>query len=186
MIEPISFENIIKKLAKFLDTYSGIDPDRILNADSIRGTDLSEMIGESQAYSPNASKTFMLFELIENQEEDNYVTKGKTSTEMETIQTYNFHLKIYGNNSPTDAQRIASCFKQENNALDLRENGIFIRGVSKIEPINEFINDTLILRRDLIIKLESRHVFQNIGEDVGYFNENENIEVIVKNLSTIN
>lgn len=186
MIEAISFEDIIRKVCKFLDTYSGVDPKNILNADSIRGTDLSEMINESSAYSPNASNPFILFELLENQEEDNYITKGQTSTEMETIQVYNFHLMIYGNTSPTYAQKIAALFKQENNALSLREDGIFVKGVSKITPNNEFINNTLILRRDLIIKFETRHHFEDIGEDVGYFNETDILGVDVKNISTLN
>ena len=186
MIKAIKYEDIIKVLGKFLDTYSGIKPDNILNADSIRGTDISEMISESQSYSPSVSKSFVLFELLEDENGEHFATSGTASNQMITIQTYNFHLMIYGNSAPTDAQKISAIFKQADDALELHENGVFVKGVSPIEPINEFINNTLLLRRDLNIKIEVKFNFNNIGKDVGVFDEDQEINMIVKSVSNIN
>ena len=71
MINSTTFESLVKCLANFLDTYSGLDPRRILNAESIRGTDLAELISPTESYSPEVSRSFLLFELIENQNGDN-------------------------------------------------------------------------------------------------------------------
>ena len=180
MINAITYENIIKYLGEFLDTYSGLAPSRILNADSIRGTDLGELINDHEQYSPEVSSSFLLFELVEDQDGENYLTKGEVETTMMTIQSYNFHIMIYGNTAPTDAQKISSLFKQESDALSLRDLGIFIKGVSPIEAINEFINNTLLLRRDIIVHLQVRYQFEGIGEEVGDFNSKQNITIVVK------
>ena len=185
MINAITYEVIIKILGKFLDTYSGLLPTRILNADSIRGTDLSEIISGTEMYSPGVSTSFLLFELLENQNGDHFITSGETNNNMMTIQSYNYHIMIYGNQAPTDAQKISTLFKQSDSALELRDSGIFIKGVSSIEPINEFINNTLILRRDLLINLQVRYDFSNVGKDNGYFAENQDIITIVESVSKI-
>lgn len=184
MIKSITYENIVRTLASFLDNYSGIDPIRILNADSIRGTDISEAISSTEMYSPEASPSFVLFELLEDQNDANFSTKGEEESDMDRIQSYNFHLMIYGNSSPMDAQKISSLFKQPDCALYLRDCGIFISGVDPVEAINEFINNTLLLRRDLIIKLQVRHEFKNVGIDVGYFEEDQQILTVVENVSS--
>lgn len=186
MIPSINYENIIITLGSFLDTYSGINPNRILNADSVRGTDLGELISSTESYSPTLGSSFVLFELLESTEDDNFVTKDENETNMITIQNYNFHLMIYGNSSPNDAQKLSALFKQSNNALMLRDKGIYIRGVSRIEPNNEFINNTLILRRDLFIRLECKNTFEKIGKDVGYFDDSQNIDIIVNRVVDIN
>ena len=179
MIKSINYETTVKNLAKFLDTYSGLAPDRILNADSVRGTNLSELITPTQAYSPEVSTSFLLFELIENQNGDNFITKGDHDNEMLTIQTYDFHLMIYGNSSPNDAQKISALFKQAEIALGLRDLGVYIKGVSPIEAINEFINDTLLLRRDLMIQIQTKHEFNDIGPATEYFDDAQSVSLVV-------
>ena len=184
MIKAIKYEDIVKILAKVLDNNSGLDPKRILNADSVRGTDLSQYISSSETYAPDVSDSFLIFELLENQNGDHFVTKGEDDS-MITIQSYDYHLMIYGNSSPTDAQKISAVFKKENIALSLRDEGIFVNGVTGVEAINEFINNTYILRRDLIIKIQTRYVFEN-KENIEYFDPNQNVDPVVKDISKIN
>ena len=179
MIEAITYEKMVKSVAAFLDDHSGIAPTRMLNADSIRGTDLSEMISSSQSYSPEASEPFALFEFLENSADENFATKGETETVITTIQRYDLHLKIYGNRSPAAAQRLFAAFKQADNALFLREKGIFVLGVTPIEPVNEFVNNTWLLRRDLIVKLQVRFDIEGLAEDPGVFDETQSISAIV-------
>ena len=183
MITPVTYEEAVKALAAFLDSKSGLDPDRILNADSARGTDLSEMISDSQTYSPSASSSLMLFELIEPGDGEHFATTDKKPSDMMTIQSYDLHLMIYGNSSPNDAQRISAAFKQPDNAYSLREKGLFIDGVSEITPVNEFVNNTLLLRRDLMIHVKTRQIFKNIVEDPGEFDETQSITLVVRTAS---
>ena len=185
MINALSYEDIIKILGGFLDTYSGLAPTRILNADSIRGTDLSEVISDHETYSPSVSSSFLLFELIEDQNKDHFVTSGSEDNSMMTIQSYNFHIMLYGNEAPTDAQKLSALFKQSDSALGLREAGVYIHGVGPIEAINEFINNTLLLRRDLMIGIQTRFEFTKIGKTSEYFDENQTITTIAESVSNI-
>ena len=185
MIKAITYEDIIKTLGTFLDTYSGLAPTRILNADSIRGTALSEVISSHEEYSPDVSSSFLLFELLENTDGDHFISKGKEEQIMMTVQSYIFHMMIYGNQAPKDAQKISAIFKEEGCALELRDSGVFIQGVSPVDPINEFINDTLLIRRDVIVKLQCRHEFGNVGKKDEYFDENQEITTITKVVSEL-
>ena len=108
-----------------------------------------------------------------------FITKGNDDNNMMTIQTYDFHMKIYGNTAPTDAQKVSALFKQADIALALRDMGAYIKGVSPIEPINEFINNTYLLRRDLIIQIQAKHEFDNIGPETGYFDEAQDVSLVV-------
>ena len=177
-LKAITYEEMVKAIASFLDSHSGVDPKRILNAASIRGADLSEMISSSKAYSPMAKTAFMLFELVENREED-YITKGEKTTSMSTIQTFDLHLMIYGNASPSAAQQVSAAFKREENAMALRDLGIFVNGVVPVEAVNEFINNTWLLRRDVVIRLQARFEFDDPASDPGVFDDAQTIQAIV-------
>lgn len=185
MIKQTDFEGMVKTVARFLDAYSGIKPSNILNADSIRGTDLSEMISESQSFSPKANSAFMLFEFLENPEDD-YITSGEKEGNMCTIQSYDLHLKIYGNSSPDVAQRVSALFKVPDIALSLRDEGVFIKGVSPIVPMNEFVNNTWLIRRDLVVKTQIRFEIQSLSEDPGVFGDIQGISVVVLTQQTRN
>lgn len=186
MIKAIDYEKMVKAIAAFLDDHSGIEPTRMLNADSIRGADLSEMISESQSYSPEASKPFALFEIAENTADGNFATKGEEEASITTIQRYDLHLKIYGNQSPAAAQRLFAAFKQEDNALALRDKGVFVVGVAPIEAVNEFVNNTWLLRRDMTVKLQVRFDIGGVSEDPGIFDESQSISAIVLEASRRN
>lgn len=181
MIKKISYPDIVKNLVKVLEDYSGLRKTSIVNLVSISGVDLGELISESEQYSINASDSFLLFELLENNS-DNYVTKGSKNDQMEYIQSYDFHIIVYGNNAPVDCQKISALFKQENIALFLRDNGIYIKGVSPIDPRTEFINNTLIVRRDLMVRIYCRNEFDNIGIPTDYFDKKQKIGICVKKI----
>lgn len=169
MIKAITYDEIVKVLAKFLDDNSGIYPTRILNAASVRGTDISQVISETETYSPEMSNSFLLFELIEDENGEHFVTKGESETDMTTIQSYIFHLMIYGNKSATDAQKISAIFKTSDLVLGLRDEGIYVNGVNPIQSNNEFINNTYLFRKDIDINIQVRYNFENIVEDPEYF-----------------
>lgn len=185
MIKAITYEEMVKTVAAFLDSHSGINPNRIINRDGIRGATLAEMISPTQAYSPAANQTLMLFEFVEDQNAENFATVEKDPANMCVIQSYSLHLMLYGNKSPQDAQRVFASFKQGDNAFELRDKGVYVKGVDPIEPVNEFINDTLCLRRDIIVRLQARFVFEEAGDDLGEFDENQGVTVVVQNASNL-
>lgn len=185
-IKPVTYKKIIVGLAKFLDKYTFLDPNRILNADSIRGTPLTQYLSDNRTYSIEAGNSFLLFELLEDPDSDNFITKGDRETSMMTVQSYKLNMMIYGNSSVTDSQRISTIFKQANLALELRDKGIYVKGVVPIIAANEFINDTYILRRDLTVDIQVTYLFDDVSEDEGYFANNQEIDLIVKRTSEIN
>lgn len=177
MISATTYKDIIITLGKFLDEKSGLNSQRILNADSVRGTDISQMINSTESYSPAQSDSFLLFELLEDTSGEHFVTPGQREQDMMSIQSFNFHIMIYGNNSPMDAQKISTIFKNADLVLGLRDSGIFVNQVSAVDPINEFINNTLLIRRDIDIKIEVRFQFDNVGPEPEYFETLTKIEV---------
>ena len=121
------------------------------------------MINSTEMYSIGLSSVFILFELLKDKNSDNYVTP-KDDNNMIAIASYTFHIMIYGNGSDTCSQYLRATFKQPQIAQELRENGIYIRNIDSGETINEFINNTLLLRCDLNVSLEVAYVLQNLTQ----------------------
>lgn len=184
MIKATTFEGMVKTVAHFLDLHSGIDQNRIINKDSVRGADLAEMISSDESYSPSASSAFMLFEFVENPDND-FISPGETVSKMENIQTYDLHMLIYGNGSPSAAQRVSAMFKRPELALALREEGVFVNGVAPIEPQNEFLNDTWVLRRDVFVRMQIRIEIEDSSVDPGVFDETQSIAAVVVNAAKL-
>lgn len=186
MIKPITYEDLIKILRTTIITQAELASDKVLNALSIRGTDLSHIISSTQVYSFAAKDTVILFELLKDQDGDNFVTP-KDDNHMLVISSYDFHLKVYGNGSDACTQKLRAIFKQPSIALDLREQGIFVKTITSGESINEFINNTMLLRNDLYIKVEVTYLIENTKQQE-YFNQNldiEDVEVIIHEVDEI-
>lgn len=167
MIKTISYENIIIELRKTIMQYADLKPQKVMNALSIRGTELSDKISQNITQSFSAGDVFILFELLKDEDGDNYVTP-KDDKNMISIASYKFHLMIYGNGSDNCSQVIRTIFKRPNIAMDLREKGIYVRSINSGETINEFINNTLLLRSDLELYIEVAYVLNN-KEEPEYF-----------------
>ena len=182
MIKATTYEDMVKAVVVVLDTYSGIDPNNIFNSDSIRGTDLSVVSGD-EAFSPSAGSAFMLFEFVENLEDD-FVTKGETPDAMDTIQSYSLHMMIYGNESPNVAQRLRALFKTPKIALGLREKGVFVNGIEPVESVSEFLNNTWMIRKDLNVTLQRRSEMKDEAIDPGVFEETQQPSVIIVERAT--
>lgn len=187
MITPINYEDIIKLLRSSIIENSDIDPNKVLNALSVRGTDLSAIIGYTKTYSYSMKDVFLLFELLKDQNAtNNFVTK-KDDNNMLTVSSYSFHIMIYGNGSDDYSQIIKSIFHQSQVLNNLRDNGVHITNISSGETIHEFVNNTLLLRNDLILNLET--VFESENKQAQeYFNRHSDISdfnIIVKNIKNI-
>lgn len=183
MIKEINYKEINILLRNTIIENSDIPEKKILNALTTRGTDLSETINNTQVYSFSANDVFLLFELLKDETKDNFVTR-KDDNSMLVISSYKFHLMIYGNGSDDASKIIRAIFHQSSILNNLRDNGIFVTNISSGESINEFINNTLLLRNDLMLNLET--VFKSINKkEQEYFNLNYDMNDIELNVEDI-
>lgn len=164
MIASITYENIIIKLRKKLAEQTGISLDRIFNAVTVRGPDLFKLISESESMSFDLGDSFIVFELKEDDNDNNTVLREQDDT-MSSISSFNFDLKIYGNACHTVSQNILMRFKTEEVAFGLRSEGIYIKGIGFPTSINEFINNTVWPRCDMSLKLQVRFNTYKIHDD---------------------
>ena len=160
MTPSITYENIIKFLRNEIIKQSQLPSDRVLNALSIRGTNLTKVLNEIIEESYEVDDSFILFELVYVDNGNNVVIPNDEY--MTSISNFNFNLHIYGNNSYMVAQKIWTGLRNENAALNLVEQGIHVNGVTFPQTINEFINNTLWIRHDLTIKFEVKFDIPNV------------------------
>lgn len=155
-LKSISYENIIRTLRNALITNTNVPATRIINATSVRGPDIFKLLNSTEAISPDLADAFIIFELTENQDNDNYGATSMDDNHMETIMSYDLNLKIYGNDCHILSQTILARFKSAEVALSVRDEGVWIYGISKPESLNEFINNTIWPRCDMKIKVMAR------------------------------
>lgn len=155
MIKSITYEDIIREVRPELGTQTGISLDRIMNAASARGPDLSKILSSSQSASFNLTDCFIIFELVEDDNQDNFVTYEEDGS-VSSLSSMSFNLKIYGNAAHKVSQEILMRFKTEDVAMKMRGKGVFINGISFPTAINEFINNTIWPRCDMTLHLKVR------------------------------
>lgn len=155
MIQAITYENIIREIRPELSEQSGIDLNRIMNAVTARGPELSKLLSSSQSVSFSLSDAFIIFELVEDDNQDNFVTHEEDES-LSSISSMSLNLKIYGNAAHKVSQEILMRFKTEEVAMKMRGKGIFINGISFPTSINEFINNTVWPRCDMTLHLKVR------------------------------
>lgn len=164
MIKSINYKDIIINLRKEIIKQSGISDDRVLNALSVRGTDLTKILDDS-ILSYDISDCFIIFELVEDNSKTSYTTPNENS--MDSIANFNMLLKIYGNSSYIVSQMLKSRLKNPNVITELRNKGIYLTSIDNIVSVNEFINNTYWIRHDMTLNITVRFNFNNI-EDEGY------------------
>lgn len=171
MIKAIRYEDIIKNLRKILSKQAEIDIDRILNAFSIRGPELTKILNGEEEMSYDATDCFIIFELNEDVNESNVAIVNNDNT-IDYNANYTFLMKIYGNSSYYISQKICTRFKTEQVVNELHDLGIYLKGISNPSSVNEFINDTMWLRKDITFNLQVRHNIINLNDDKENFNTN--------------
>ena len=163
MITSIDYDTLIILVREQLIEQTGISGDRILNAASVRGADLTEILNNTDVFS------IKLIDVVEQENENNVIIPEEDDT-MTSLATYNFILKIYGNMCHMCAQQIRALFKTSEVATTLRNAGVYIKGIEFPIDQKEFINNTLWPRCDLTLQLQCRHNFKKTTS-AGYFDE---------------
>ena len=166
MIPSITYEDIIRVIRRNLINYLGIDNNRVLNADSVRGTDLTKIINDSESTSYNLNDLFIVFRLKEDDSEKYVILKEEDGT-MSSISSFEWIMNIYGNACHSFSQSLLTLFKEENFLNSIRENGVYIKEVKAPRFMNEFINNTMWARCDISITIQVRFSNEELSNE-GY------------------
>lgn len=147
-------------MGDLLTTQSELDGSRVINADSIRGPELSKLIDEKVYLSYNLKDSVIIFDISERdgvditmEDEDGNIIK---ETPLECSVT------IYGNGSLTLANKLKARLESAEVRVYLLENDLFLESVSVSPSIKEFINNTIWIRNDLTINLVTESKFNKI------------------------
>ena len=183
MINSITYNELIKTLRTNVIKQGELSAQYVRNADSVRGADLTVILSEINVMSAKLSDVFVIFELLEDDNDDNYIIPEENDT-ISSISSFKFVLHIYGLQSHMCAQMLMTRFKTSEVASALRDNGIYLAGIGFPTNTKEFINNTLWPRCDLEMDIKVRFNISKLKEyDAGYFNENiKDVDLIIEKL----
>lgn len=137
----------IKAWRKILMNITDIPNDMIISGESIRGSELVTIKNGQKV--PIGYDEDCIVHYVDPTDDMSIVD---TSSELSTIQSYELHLVIYGNNCKKVAQKIKSNLYTREILDELTENGIGLLEIKPVENTSDFMTDnTYVLRYDLRI-----------------------------------
>lgn len=161
-IVPTTYMDMIKSVRAALIKQSELNSNRIMNAITVTGADLSKITSSTSSTSFALSDTFMVFECIANSDFYGTTERDKLGKQFENVMSFDFNIKIYGSGSPAMYQQLLSRFRSEEACSELRKLGVYVYGVSNCQMVNEFINKLLWQRCDFTLKVQITSVVTNI------------------------
>lgn len=159
IIKNVLYEDIVKLVRKTVINILGINANRVINSSSVRGADLQKAIDASKFDSFSLNDVFIVFDVTENDSDKYYVVPEENDGSTSSISSFDFNLKMYGNGCHNYSQKLLCGFKDQEILVDLREKGIYVKGVTHPRVHNEFINNTLWTRSDITINVRVRFNF---------------------------
>lgn len=195
MITPIvDINELDKVIRKFLIEQSELNSNKVLNALSIRGTDLDELIAENTYDSISTAETTMLFETkTRNTTSDMSMTTDETTYSETTCandticgndtlvgvttvvedglvyyKAFRVRVILYGNDSINMALKLISRFRTDKIRNDFYDNGIYLETISDSESVNEYKNETMWLRTDFDIDISVKFETELMSRDEPY------------------
>lgn len=140
-------ETAIKVLRKTLMSITGLANEYIINGESIRGAELVTIKNGQKV--PIGYGETCIVTYVNPTDEMSIIQSEDTS---ETLQSYELHLIIFGDENKKMASKIKANFYQSYLLDTLREKGIDILRVGSIENGSEFLtSDTYVVRSDVRI-----------------------------------
>lgn len=145
-------DEAVKTLRKVLMKITGLPNDRIINGESIRGAELVT-IKQGQKVPVGLNETFLVT-YCDNIDEIS-VDEGYDEKEAQSVESYEFHIIVYGTQCKKVAQKIKANFYTRGVLDILNANGIGLLSVQPIENTSTFITDnTYVLRNDIRIRFD--------------------------------
>ncbi len=185
MLPNTDFDNVIRALRKTIIDYVGIDSNRVSNALTVRGADLLKIINSTELNSYNLSDSFIVFELLEDNDKEYFVME-EDEKNLCYVSYMHMDLKLYGTPCHNISRKLIATFKDEKILNELYYKGIYYKGITGPNSVNEFINNTLWPRCDMSIKVQIKTAIPKPTEEE-YFNlKNEPLDIdsslITKNI----
>lgn len=168
---------IDKDIRNELIRHSELNPNRVLNAISVRGQDLSKLVDERTYMSYNLSDCFIIFEVVMNTRSSDNVIMTESDESITDYSVFDVKVTVYGNKSNILCHLIKSRMLTEEARYSLYSKGIWLKEIGEIQSVNEFINNTIWPRTDFDITVGVRLSFNKIISD-DTFEELNDIEVI--------
>lgn len=156
---PLEIEKIIRNE---IIKQSGLDSSNVLNGISIRGQDLIKSIGDNIFVSYDAKDSVIIFEVVFNPSSSNNVSMTEEDESITVYASYNVNIIIYGNQSNYIANLLKSRLLTSQSRNNLQYQGIYLADISNIEPMNEFINDSLWVRNNLTLNISCRFNYSQV------------------------
>lgn len=140
----------IKAWRAILNKITDIPLNKIISGESIRGAELVTL--------KNGQKVPIGYDedcLVHYFDPTDDISMVDTSDTLSTIQSYELHLIVYGNNCKKVAQMIKSNLYTREILDELTENGIGLLSINPVENTSDFMTDnTYVLRYDLRIQFD--------------------------------
>lgn len=148
MTHVTSIEDTLIVLREVIATQAEVQLVDVINADSIRGAELSRVV--NGVIKPYSSKdTCIVFELVENASLD--ISMENEDESMLDVAAHQLRLVVYGENCRTVIRKLKARMWSQHVLNTLSQAGISISSISDIESSTEFINSVRYLRRDMQI-----------------------------------
>ena len=190
--------NVINDFRQILITQSNLDEDRVLNALSLNGTELDVLLEDSVYTSITQDNTTLLFTLNALPSESNVSMEEGTifngtdltcspasicsqdtlvgdvdiDTSITSYNMYQFKLMIYGNNSYEVATSLVARLRSTAVRTQLYSCGIYLSEIFTPETINEFKNNCMWLRNDVLINIGIKYSVSQISDTTPYAKTN--------------
>ena len=133
---------------------SGLTKDRIINAMSVRGPQLSKLITDKVKLSYDLNDVAIIFEITNRNNDDVNFSEEINEDEIRNNLALKVSIICYGNASNNVVNILRARLLSERVRLEFLENDVYIAEVSSATSLNEFINETVWPRTDFTINID--------------------------------
>ncbi len=154
-----------KIIGEVLEQQSDLPSERVLNAISVRGQNLSKLIEKDVYISYDLSDLIIIFEVIFNPNSTDNVSMEEEDEIITVYSAFYVKILIYGNKSANVANKLKGRLLSRKVRDDLHTKGIHIERVSNSENMTEILNETFWVRNDLTMEISCRQSFNQKEPD---------------------
>lgn len=149
-----SIHEVEKVIGNLLASEAGISNDRVLNALSVSGVDMSKFIEDNVLGSYDLDDVVIVFELKTREDSSANFSEEISKTTIRQGIGLEMSVICYGNESMAVAANLRSRLVSDEILEFLNEKEIFINSISNQTSLNEFDNMRMWIRTDFTISID--------------------------------
>ena len=172
----ISQINVI--LGNAIVAQTQLDKKYVLNGKSLYGVN-REKIDDYIATTFKDDDSYVVF-LLEPDESSDDMTEETVENKIDVYDSYLFTIMCYGTRYNELALQLKSRLLTEECQLSIQNQGIHIQSIDLSRGISEFINDTLVNRRDVMLHISCQFEVSKVSnaEEMNSMNETFKVETV--------